>query len=165
MGTAVPLMSRKVNLEWIGDLELLEVNDPPKALPGATVRRVWTPDDRLVIQDAKDSDRVCFYHSIAAVRDRKTLPIYVVFRETIDALLAQQKDPEKYPKWLMEHPVKGTERRFFLSRAVKNPKTLAASKGPDVVPGMVRFVFVASAFAMPTECLKCNPSRKSSGSI
>jgi len=127
----VPLMSRKVNLEWVANLELLEVNDPPKPLPGATVRRVWTPDDRLVIRDAKDSDRVCFYHSIAAVRDRKTLAIYVVFRETIDALLAQQKDPEKYPKWLMEHPVKGTERRFFLSRAVYNPKKMAATKGSD----------------------------------
>jgi hypothetical protein len=26
----VPLMSRKVNLEWVGNLELLEINDPPK---------------------------------------------------------------------------------------------------------------------------------------
>jgi hypothetical protein len=131
MSLAVPLMSRKVDLEWVGNLELLEVNDPPKPLPGATVRRVWTPDDRLVIQDAKSSDKICYYESIAAVRDRKTLVIYVVFRETIDALLAQQKDPELYPKWLMEHPVKGTERRFFLSRAVHNPKKLAATKGSD----------------------------------
>jgi len=123
----VPLMSRKVNLEWVGNLELLEVNDPPKSLPGATVRRVWTPDERLAIQNAKDSDRICYYESIAAVRDRKTLAVYVVFRETLDALFAQQKDPEKYPKWLMEHPVRGTERRFFLSRAVE----LAATKGSD----------------------------------
>lgn len=134
MATAVPLLSRKVDLEWVANLELLEVNDPPKPLPGATVRRVWAPDDRLVIRDAKDSDKVCFYHSIAAVRDRKTLAIYVVFQETLDALLAQQKDPEKYPKWLMEHPVKGTERRFFLSRAVKQPKMLVTAIGADVVP-------------------------------
>ena len=60
MPTAVPLMSRKVDLEWVGNLELLEVNDPPKALPGATVRRVWTPDDRLTLRDVKDSDKVCF---------------------------------------------------------------------------------------------------------
>ena len=63
----VPLMSRKVNLEWVANLELLEVNDPPKPLPGASVRRVWTPDDRLVIRDAKSSDRICYYDSAAAV--------------------------------------------------------------------------------------------------
>ena len=114
---AVYLPSKKVNLEWVADLELLEVNDPPKPLPGATVRRVWTPDARLNVQDAKDSDRITYYESIAAVRDRKTLAIYVVFRETLDALLAQQKDANKYPKWLMEHPVKQTERKIFLYRA------------------------------------------------
>ena len=84
------LPTRGVNLEIVGNLELLEVNDPPKALPGATVQRVWTPDDRLVIRDAKDSDLVSFYESIAAVRHKKTLAIYVVFRETIDALLGEQ---------------------------------------------------------------------------
>ena len=125
----VPLMSRKVNLEWIAGLKLIEVNDPPKALPGATMRRVWTPDDRLVIRDAKDSDRVCYYEAIAAVKDTDTLgTFYVVFRETIDALLAQQKDPEQYPKWLMEHPVKGTERCVYLSRA---PKKIASQHGSD----------------------------------
>ena len=148
MPTAVPLMSRKVDLEWVGNLELLEVNDPPKALPGATVRRVWTPDDRLTIRDARDSDKVCFYHSIAAVRDSKTLAIYVVFQETIDALPAQQKDPEKYPKWLMEHPVKGTERRFFLCRAIHNPKKLAASKSSDLVP-MGRFGSLSRSAPLP----------------
>jgi hypothetical protein len=99
--------SQKVNLEWVANLELLEVNDPPKPLPGATVRRVWSPDDRLVIRDAKDSDKITYYDSIAAVRDRKTLAIYVVFRETLDALFAQQKDPEAYPKWLMAGPADG----------------------------------------------------------
>jgi len=127
----VPLMSRKVNLEWVAGLQLVEVNDPPKPLPGATVRRVWTPDDRLVIQNAKDSDKICYYEAIAAVKDSGTLGTLYVFRETIDALLSQQKDPEKYPKWLMEHPVKGTERRFFLSCSVENAKKLAATKGTD----------------------------------
>jgi len=124
----VPLMSRKVNLEWVAGLQLVEVNDPPKPLPGATVRRVWTPDDRLVIQNAKDSDKICYYEAIAAVKDSGTLGTLYVFRETIDALLSQQKDPEKYPKWLMEHPVKDTERRFFLSCSVENAKKFAATK-------------------------------------
>jgi hypothetical protein len=123
--------SRKVDLEWISQLELLEVNDPPTPLPGATVRRVWSPDDRLNVQDAKSTDKICYYESVAAVRDKKTLAIYVVFRETMDALLAQQKDPDKYPKWLMEHPVKGTERRHFLARAIHNPKKIAAQHGSD----------------------------------
>jgi hypothetical protein len=127
----VPLLSRKVNLEWIGDLEILEVNDPPKSLPGATVQRQWTPDDRLVIRDAKDTDLVCFYESVAAVRHKKTLMIYVVFRETIDALMSQQKDPLLYPKWLMDHPAKRAERRFFISRAVACPRKQAAINRSD----------------------------------
>ena len=59
MATApkVFLPSRGVNLEWIGQLELLEVNDPPVPLPGATVKRVWTPDNRLVIRDAASTDK------------------------------------------------------------------------------------------------------------
>ena len=122
--------SRKVDLDWISQLELLEVNDPPKSLPGATVRRVWTPDERLNVQDAKSTDKVCYYESVAAVRDKKTLAIYVVFRETMDAILAQQKDPDKYPKWLMEHPVKGTERKFYLARESTTRRRSRRSTGP-----------------------------------
>jgi hypothetical protein len=73
MISQVPLLSRKVNLEWVGHLELLEVNNPPKALPGATVQRVWTPDERLVIRDAKDSDLIAYYESVAAVRQSRRL--------------------------------------------------------------------------------------------
>ena len=70
-----------------------------------------------MIRDAKDSDRVSFYEAIAAVRHKKTLAIYVIFRETIDALMSQQKDRTRYPKWLMDHPAKRAERRFYISRA------------------------------------------------
>ena len=125
----IMLPSRGVNLEWVGDLELLEVNDPPKPLPGATVQRQWTPDDRLVIRDAKDTDLVCFYESVAAVRHKKTLMIYVVFRETIDALMGQQNDPKLYPKWLMDHSANGRSGGSFW-RAMDNPKKLTAIYGP-----------------------------------
>ena len=133
MTQQVPLLSRKVNLEWVGDLELREVHDPPKPLAGAVVQRVWVPDERLAIRDAKDSDLVCFYESVAAVRHKMTLMIYVVFRETIDALMGQQKDKTLYPKWLMDHPAKRAERRFFISRAVACPRKLAAINRPDKV--------------------------------
>jgi hypothetical protein len=125
--------SRGVNLEIVGNLELLEVNDPPKALPGATVQRSWTPDDRLVMRDAKDSDLVCFYESVAAVRHKKTMAIYVIFRETIDALMSQQKDRTLYPKWLMDHSAKRAERQFYISRAVAWVRELAAINRSDKV--------------------------------
>jgi hypothetical protein len=40
--------------------------------------------------------------------------MYVVFRETMDALLAQQQDLIKFPKWLMNDPVKHTERSIYI---------------------------------------------------
>lgn len=132
MTPTILLPSRGVNLEWVGNLELLEVNDPPKALPGATVQRVWSPDDRLVIRDAKDTDLVCFYESVAAVRHKKTLTIYVIFRETIDALMSQQKDRTLYPKWLMDHPTKRAERRFYISRAACLRKLAAINRSDKV---------------------------------
>ena len=64
MISQVPLLSRKVNLEWVGNLELLEVNDPPKSLPGRLGAQNLDPGRRLVIRDAKDSDPVCFYERI-----------------------------------------------------------------------------------------------------
>jgi hypothetical protein len=57
------------------------------------------------------------------------LQIYVAFRETMDALLKRQQDPVKFPAWLMNHPVKKTERHIHILRAKANPKPIAAAKG------------------------------------
>lgn len=125
----LPLASRGVNFDFLSGLQLIEVHDPPVALPGSTVSRLWTPDARLAVADAKSTDLVTYYEYHAACRHKQTLLIYVVFRETVDALFARQQDLLRYPKWLMEHPAKQAERKFFIHRACGNPKELSKRLG------------------------------------
>jgi hypothetical protein len=61
---------------------------------------------------------------MTTVRHTPTGTYYVIFRETKDAQLAQQSDPAKYPKWLMNHPVKDDERSVYIHMAKPNAQAL-----------------------------------------
>lgn len=125
---ALKLPTKGVNLEWMGQLELLEARVYP--LPGASVRRgSLGVDPRLVVRDAKSDDVITFLEHVASVRHKPTMQIYVAARETMDALLVRQQDPVKFPAWLMKHQVKTTELHIHILRARCNPKPLIASKG------------------------------------
>jgi hypothetical protein len=73
------------------------------------------------------SEMVTFYEHIATIRwnspaGRQHDKFFVAFRQTKDALMAEQQDPEKYPKWLMDDPVKNTELKIFIYLVTKHPK-------------------------------------------
>ena len=55
------------------------------------------------------------------------------FRMTMDALLASQKDPARFPAWLMNHPVKQTELRIYFA-VVKAPPLNVTSIYDWLVP-------------------------------
>jgi len=127
MDKAAFLASRDVDLEWISNLEVLDVNQ--YGLPGATVKRNGPPDPRLVLMNAKHGDLVTFYEHVASVRHKPTMAIYVFTHETGDALLRRFSDPVLYPAAVMRNPLKQMDRATRILRAYANPKPLIQSLG------------------------------------
>ena len=116
--------SKQVNLEFIQGLEVMENEVYP--LQGATGER-QSRDSRLstfVGAGLSQGSTVCYYEHMTTVRHTPTGTYYIVFRETKDAQLAQQSDPIKYPKWLMNHPVKDDERSVYIHMAKPNAQAL-----------------------------------------
>ena len=117
------LASRHVNSEYLQDLEVLENQVYP--LQGASGPRS-TRDPRLQMfvgapmAKLNELDMVCYYEHMTTLRHKKTGTLYVIFRETRDAQMAQQNDPVKYPKWLMDHAVKDDERAIYIHIAKPN---------------------------------------------
>jgi hypothetical protein len=128
MSDSIKLPSKGVNVEWMSQLELLEARIYP--LPGASVKRsTLGVDERLIVRDPKDSDEITFLEHVASVRHKPSMRIFVAARETMDALMRRQRDPERFPRWLMQHPVKSTELHIHILEAVANPKPFIASLG------------------------------------
>ena len=117
-------------LEWVGNIEVLDTKEYP--LLGAQEKRTWAPDPRLSnLKDTKNSDVVTYYNHIATLRHKKYPKLmFIVARETMDALMGRQKDPVKYPMWRMAHGAKQCERRttFWV---VKNKPTATTTHLTD----------------------------------
>lgn len=123
---------RPVNPELLQHLEVLDTTLYP--LPGGAFPRPAGPDPRLSqlklqvgaagIVKPKYGDLIVLYEHLATVRDRKSQQFYVIFRETMDALLLRQQDQTLFPEWLMKHPVKKTELKIYIYRVTANPKLL-----------------------------------------
>jgi hypothetical protein len=112
---------------WASDLDVVEVKRYP--LPGGWECRIFDPDPRLDIKTMisggqnvgpKNSDKVVYYEHVATLMHKKDGLWFVVFQMTMDALLADQKDPRMFPKWLMNDPVKKTE-LLYRYGVVKRP--------------------------------------------
>jgi hypothetical protein len=118
---------RNLNPEILASLEMVDTRVYP--LPGGTGRR-WTNEidprlsNLLKAGGTPRGDDVTFYEHIAAVRDKRTKTFYVAFRETVDAQLARERDPLKFPEWLMKSPEKQRERPIFIYVVMKHPKDL-----------------------------------------
>ena len=69
----------------------------------------------------REGDQIALYEHVALVRHRGSGSCYVAFRETMDVLMARQTDPEKFPMWIMNHPVKKTELQIHFARVLRKP--------------------------------------------
>ena len=101
---------RTINPEFLSKLEL--VSDKIFPLPGASVMRGNYLDPRIRnwnIPGLSNGEKVCLYEHIATVRHQPSDTFFVAFRQTMDCLLIEQKDPDKYPEWLMKSEAKKTE--------------------------------------------------------
>lgn len=126
---------------WASDLDVLQAMRCP--LPGASDRRTWDVDSRLKVNPMvisgqnlgpKNTDVITYYEHVATLRHKKIKPFFVVFQETMDALLARQSDVVKYPRWLMHHDVKKTELQYFIGMAAKKPTADTKSLDEWLVP-------------------------------
>lgn len=107
---------RNVNNEFLAGLEVVSNKIYP--LPGATGERIGDCDSRLtqlrIMSNIPRTSKICYYEHIATVRDRKTNKFFVAFRQTMDALLEEFKDPTKYPEWLMKSDMKRAELKTYI---------------------------------------------------
>ena len=117
--------SQQVQPEFLDGLEM--VSNKIYDLPGAVFDRKGSRDARLgagISVGLGDTNKVCYYEHVATIRQKSTGIFFVCFRETMDAILEQQKDPIKFPKWLMNDPKKDTERCVFIHVAKPNSAEL-----------------------------------------
>jgi hypothetical protein len=119
---------RNVDMEFTGGLEVLDQTIRP--MPGSWVTR-RAVDPRLSHANAmvsggqsvgpKEVTEIPLYESVALLRHRPSQTQFIAFRETMDQLMREQKDPVKYPEWLIKHPVKKTELQIHIAEVTRKP--------------------------------------------
>lgn len=123
---------RNVNPEFLHGLELTSTKIHP--LPGATGRRIDNEVDARLSSLAgltPKGEDVTYYEHIATVYHRPTRSFYVAFRETMDAFLARQRDPVKYPEWLMKSPEKQAERNIHIYAVKCHPSQVGVLRSHE----------------------------------
>lgn len=122
---------RNVNQEYLLWLEVLSNKIYP--LPGSHCKggKVDSRHKNLPEREAS----VNMFDHLATIRHRPTGMLFVVFRQTMDALHFEQRDPVKYPSWLMDSDVKKTELSVYIHTIlppyVTNPTLVA--KDPKII--------------------------------
>jgi hypothetical protein len=117
---------RPVNRAFLAGLEMVSTKIYP--LPGGTGRRQGTGYDPRLTNLAgltPVGENVTYYEHIATMRHKgPPEQFFVAFRETMDAFLARQTDPQKFPEWLMKSPEKQSERNVHIYVMTRHPKNV-----------------------------------------
>lgn len=105
---------RPINQEFLSRLEVVSNKIYP--LPGATFEREGEIDERLDLpaSNIPQNTKITYFEHLATVYHASSKRYFVAFRETMDALMARQTDPIKYPKWLLDGPLKRTELKIYI---------------------------------------------------
>jgi hypothetical protein len=119
---------RPVSRKFLAGLTLESTKVFP--LAGGTGRRQDAQADprlRGLVGQTLKGDEVTYYEHIATVRHTPTNTFFVAFRETMDAFLARQRDPSKFPEWLMKSPEKQAERKIYVYKVTRAPAAVMTS--------------------------------------
>jgi hypothetical protein len=111
---------RKINYEFVSNLEFRDkapYKDP--RMPGSIIKSPGV-DPRLHL--VNPHDEIVMAERLATIRHRTSGRIFVVYRDTIDALYLESQDLQKYPQWLMEDPKKQNERSIRINEMLRPPK-------------------------------------------
>ena len=114
------LAGRKIDQEFLSNLEITD--DRRYSMPGAIAKNPGDPRINLVSTVAKPSDEVVLAEHIATIRHRSSARVFVVYRDTVDALFLESQDLKKYPKWLMDDPRKQNERSIRINEMLRPPQ-------------------------------------------
>ena len=123
---------RSVDLEFCHNLETLSTEDRP--MPGSFLKGAAI-DPRLTgakvmimggqsIGPKEGATRASLSH-LATVRHRPTGKMYMACMQSYDALMAEQPDEKKYPRWLWDTAFKQLERKIYIQEVLRKPS------GPD----------------------------------
>jgi hypothetical protein len=113
------LVGRKINQEFLSQLEI--TRDDKFPLPGAITKNYGDSRINLVSNIAKPSDETVLCEHLATIRHKGTGRLFIVYRDTVDALFMESQDVIKYPKWLMEDPRKQNERSIRINEMLRAP--------------------------------------------
>jgi hypothetical protein len=114
------LVGRKINQEFLAGLEITDERRYP--MPGSVVKNPGDPRINLSSTIAKPSDTLIMAEHIASIRHKLQARIFIVYRDTVDALFMESQDLIKYPKWLMDDPRKQNERSIRINEMLRKPK-------------------------------------------
>lgn len=114
---------RKIDHEFLSKLVIID-QAPYKnsAMPGAIVKNPG-PDPRLHFQSsiAKPNDELVLAERLATIGHKGDGRRFIIYRDTVDALMLESQDLQKYPKWLMDDPRKQNERSIRINEMVRAP--------------------------------------------
>ena len=114
------LVGRQIDQEFLSGLEV--TNDKRFPMPGSIVKNPGDPRISLSSNIAKPSDKVILAEHLATIRHKSTARVFIVYRDTVDALFLESQDLIKFPKWLMNDPRKLEERSIRVNEMIRAPK-------------------------------------------
>lgn len=113
------LVGRQIDQEFLSYLEVTD--DRHYSMPGAVCKNPGDPRINLVSTVAKPSDEVVLAEHLATIRHKSSARVFIVYRDTLDALFLESQDTTKFPKWLMEDPRKQNERSIRINEMLRPP--------------------------------------------
>jgi len=114
------LVSHPIDEEFLSNLEV--TRDDKFPLPGAITKNPGDSRIHLSSNIAKSSDEIILCEHLATIRHKSSGRIFIVYRDTVDALFLESQDTIKYPKWLMDDPRKQEERSIRINEMLRSPK-------------------------------------------
>ena len=114
------LANRKIDQEFLYNLEVTDERRYP--MPGAVSRNFGDPRINLSSTVARPTNEVILAEHVATIRHKSNGRIFIVYRDTIDALFMESQDLIKCPKWLMDDPRKQNERSIHINEMLRAPK-------------------------------------------
>jgi|SRR5208282_1027546 len=113
------LKGRKINQEFLSNLEITDEKVYP--MPGSVTRNPGDPRINLSSNVARPHDELILAEHLATIQDKRTKRVFIVYRDTVDALFLESQDLTKFPKWLMEDPRKQQERSIRINEMLRPP--------------------------------------------
>jgi hypothetical protein len=143
------LVGRKIDQEFLSNLEI--TRDDRFPMPGAITKNPGDPRINLASTVAHASAELVLAEHLATIRHRSSGRIFIVYRDTIDALFLESQDVKKYPKWLMEDPRKQQERSIRINEMLRPPRDrndrgwLGAELSDKVYDTLAYFIYLKVA--------------------